>query len=946
MTGTTNLIRGLFLALAALFLVPTPSAAENVYQFEEWTVTSAGALNCADSPVRLAIIGKAKILDGHPRYAAMMRGLGAVMNQRCPGLREVVLKAGRIQQIARLPQSSAPAPARRATPPPQANPQPQANPRPQTRTRRPAPPAPAPAPAPTRTTRSAPSRPQPAAPVRQTLSSNRSARPNLTLAGEWIGIYQAYPAFIQLSLTVSQEPDASGVAPANIRVEGLDGARAPHMGVTPGAIRFNRDALSLEISATNGRTRVPQLARLRFHGVYDTRGRAFAGTLIGTRNNASPYFILVRKGEERRLLDRFKKLPSANQRARVTPLGQMRMGGSAPSEDRLRAWASQIYKEYPDADPYNTVVATVYTVGRNLFRDKYFTPYFGKPFDELSGGDMGKIHRRLSSMPAPRSNFPEERGNAAARTMAGGFWTSTAVLSASDMMLSVTALRSISAWRQQTMGRLSSLSPQAGAFQTLSAIEAEDQLVLGMYWPSEREAFRTSIDQARARLANPVLTDNVHQLVASSSAFSSISALQVALDALRRPRASSATRAAISRTLGRRSVPLANRRGAAPAPVREDIPSLAPLASESVRGDLAASVSQKIGAIVDTTAKSDAAAIAAFPASAAGLEAGGKWHAGMSRKYSNYGSAPAVKSLFTQFQQKRAQQFTAALPELRTIVGQTKTKQQVQATLSRYASAPIDRSLPSAKPLYDAAKARNAELDRLAAERARQAAAEKARRAREAAEAEERRWRRRKPAPTERITLGLDDMYPQPNATPIEQAISSVVAVLLPNGHGSAFLISKDGLAITNNHVVEGAKAMKARFVDGREYAARVWRTDPRNDFALIQIDCPTDCFTSYLSDEPLPSPGTEIFVIGTPRDPKFSNSVTKGIVSGLRRNGAKTDVQTDAAMNGGNSGGPMVVAETGRVVGVVTWKRRDAEGLGFAGSIHDALRTLGITLQ
>ncbi|MCB1018922.1 MAG: serine protease, partial [Acidobacteria bacterium] len=328
------------------------------------------------------------------------------------------------------------------------------------------------------------------------------------------------------------------------------------------------------------------------------------------------------------------------------------------------------------------------------------------------------------------------------------------------------------------------------------------------------------------------------------------------------------------------------------------------------------------------------------------LEAGGQWRKTMQTKYASFASAPAVTALFGQFGQARAAQFQQAAPDLKTQIAKLGSASEIQAVLSRYAGSPGDRELPASQPVFEAAKARQTELDRIAAEnkrRAAEAAAEKARLAKEAAE---NAWRRHMAPPTQIIRIGLADMNPKPNATPIEQALAAVVAVMLPNGHGSAFLITKDGLAITNNHVVAGETAMRARFPSGQEFAARVWRTDPTNDYALIQIDCPVDCYTSYLTGDPLPSPGTEIFVMGTPRDPKFSNSVTKGIVSGLRRNGAKTDIQTDAAMNGGNSGGPMVDAETGRVLGVVTWKRSDAEGLGFAGSVLDAMRTLGISLE
>jgi S1-C subfamily serine protease len=929
--------RVLFLSLTALVIAGYPLAAEEILRYRGLEISSQGALNCSGTPT-LTARGKDDFLDDRNELDALGKALGAALASKCPGLRQVALMSGRSQRLVRLPQSAAPVLA------------------PSTADAPAAPPAPAPPAAPQAVAPVAPSTPTPepqVAPVRQTSAEQPPV--NLQLAGGWIGIYQVYPAYVQMTLTISGEPGESGEAPASIRVEGIDGRTAPHMGVTPAVVRFQPDSLSLDIRAVPDGDRRSNLTGLAFHGVYDAERRVFAGVQGLVRGDASPYFVMVRQGREKEFFNRIADMPDGGarpgQRPRVSAgtlgtLGALSgVGGSSPSEDRLREWASQIYREYPDINPYHTESGGLYAVARNLFRDEYFTSYFGKPFDELGEGDMAKINRRLEDLPPPRANFPEERGNNAARTMARGFWVNIGTYAAPDIMLSVVALRSISGWMKQTQRRLASIAPAPGLFETLAKIEAEEQASLSTLWPSEREGFLATIDAQRARLADPVLSEDVSSQIQAAVSFQDVGKLQTSLAALRQPHSAPSPQSTQNSVAARRGI-------RTPAPQRRTAPagtnqySLAAMASEGVRQQLAGALEAKIEALVDAEAQQDSAAVANLGASAAALEAGGQWFGQMDRKYGAFRSNPSVTALFQHFGQARSQHFQQAAPELQAHIAALQSSAEIQAVLSRYAGTSIDLAMPAARPIFEAAKLRQDALERIAEEGRRREAAAAAERARLAAEAAERAWRRFKVPSDQVIRIGQADMYPKPNATALDRALSAVVAVVLPGGHGSAFLITKDGLAITNNHVVEGETVMKARFPSGNEAPARVWRTDPVNDFALIQIQCPNDCFTSHLTNDSLPSPGTEILVMGTPKDLALSNSVSKGIVSGLRRDGGKTDIQTDAAINPGNSGGPMVEAETGRVIGVVTKIRTNSEGLGFAGSVLDAMRTLGIVLE
>ena len=174
----------------------------------------------------------------------------------------------------------------------------------------------------------------------------------------------------------------------------------------------------------------------------------------------------------------------------------------------------------------------------------------------------------------------------------------------------------------------------------------------------------------------------------------------------------------------------------------------------------------------------------------------------------------------------------------------------------------------------------------------------------------------------------------------------SVVVVGDEAGFGSAFLVSSDGLAITAYHVIDSGGPFFARFPDGGESPVRVIRGNPKADVALLQLDCPAGCPALALAAR-RPRPGDPVIVIGTPWTEALSQSVSFGVVSGVRELSGVTLVQTDAAVNGGNSGGPIINARTGNVVGIVSWQISDprVDGLAFGIGIDSALEALGLRL-
>jgi S1-C subfamily serine protease len=153
-------------------------------------------------------------------------------------------------------------------------------------------------------------------------------------------------------------------------------------------------------------------------------------------------------------------------------------------------------------------------------------------------------------------------------------------------------------------------------------------------------------------------------------------------------------------------------------------------------------------------------------------------------------------------------------------------------------------------------------------------------------------------------------------------------------GTGSAFLCGGDGLALTNCHVVQGALAVEATFHDGRTAVVDVLGTDPTTDLALLRVpEPPADALP--LRDSASLRVGDFVLAVGCPHG--LSHSVTAGILSGLGRAlpgpGGQTIedvIQTDAPLNPGNSGGPLLDTG-GHVVGIATAIVPMAQGLCFA---------------
>jgi Do/DeqQ family serine protease len=171
-------------------------------------------------------------------------------------------------------------------------------------------------------------------------------------------------------------------------------------------------------------------------------------------------------------------------------------------------------------------------------------------------------------------------------------------------------------------------------------------------------------------------------------------------------------------------------------------------------------------------------------------------------------------------------------------------------------------------------------------------------------------------------------------------------------GLGSGVIVTPDGYILTNNHVVEGADELKVSLADDREFSAKVIGTDPKTDVAVVKIEA-TDLPVVTLADSEKLRVGDVVFAVGNPLG--IGQSVTMGIISAKGRNvgildagGYEDFIQTDAAINMGNSGGALIDAR-GRLIGVnsaILSPSRGNIGIGFAIPINLAASIMNSLIE
>jgi S1-C subfamily serine protease len=164
----------------------------------------------------------------------------------------------------------------------------------------------------------------------------------------------------------------------------------------------------------------------------------------------------------------------------------------------------------------------------------------------------------------------------------------------------------------------------------------------------------------------------------------------------------------------------------------------------------------------------------------------------------------------------------------------------------------------------------------------------------------------------------------------ISDVIDSVVSILTNRGQGSGAIISRDGLVVTNYHVIQWARRVSVMTYDGETYGVSLVGYDVRNDLAVLRIDA-NESFSYFdFGDSDLLKAGQKVVALGNPAGLSFT--ATEGIISSPSRlaDDGFRYIQTDVTLNPGNSGGPLINSQ-GELIGIVDFKVSGYEELGFA---------------
>lgn len=178
----------------------------------------------------------------------------------------------------------------------------------------------------------------------------------------------------------------------------------------------------------------------------------------------------------------------------------------------------------------------------------------------------------------------------------------------------------------------------------------------------------------------------------------------------------------------------------------------------------------------------------------------------------------------------------------------------------------------------------------------------------------------------------------------VADAIKATVTVLRDDeGHGSGFLISNNGYIITNMHVVANSKSIKVKLNDGTIHNATIVKKANEADLVLLKIEVNNvvsfdlDLFEKH-------EVGQDVFVVGTPKSIELGQTLSKGIISGIRTSDEREWIQTNISINFGNSGGPLITKE-GKLIGVVNSKivGFGVEGIAFSIPVPHVDEYLGV---
>lgn len=191
------------------------------------------------------------------------------------------------------------------------------------------------------------------------------------------------------------------------------------------------------------------------------------------------------------------------------------------------------------------------------------------------------------------------------------------------------------------------------------------------------------------------------------------------------------------------------------------------------------------------------------------------------------------------------------------------------------------------------------------------------------------------------VPVSLDKPLKTP--TTFEESMESAVTIRTKDGHGSGMIVSRDGYILTNFHVISGSDESEVILNNGEKLKAKLVRKNEINDIALLKVEKTFERAFQIPSSKNF-NLGQEIYAIGTPTSIELGQTITKGIISGVRKFEYGEMIQTDVSINFGNSGGPLINKQ-GEFLGVVNSKLVGVgvEGVAFCIPAYKIFELLGI---
>ena len=374
----------------------------------------------------------------------------------------------------------------------------------------------------------------PATPSKAAAPSSRGSAPGApppaantqTLAGTWVGTLETYPNFVRMTIDLPAFKDSSTPLQATLRVDNGLGPQGGPRGQTPASARFDPASrmVTLTIGAEASSLRLPIGD---FYGFLDTRSETIGGVFSNPFADSSAFFVLAR---ERDVDGRIFK-PIAAALSPPKSGGPFAAFGQRGGTDRgdLERWARRVVDEYPDMPANRIGTPEGFEMARNLFADEQFEPHFGSPFDRMDGGDRQRVITGIRTVPMTAGNTPQDKLNAVLRTVERPFAQGLGTGAAPDMVLSVIAMRYITAWRQGELAELARSGETLDAFKAASAVDIAGAKLARYLWPSERAAFAAATTASLDRTARAPLATEVDKLLANANGIEGIRALDSAL---------------------------------------------------------------------------------------------------------------------------------------------------------------------------------------------------------------------------------------------------------------------------------------------------------------------------------------------------------------------------------------------------------------------------------